>query len=508
MLLASGCGGHYGGPTTYTVGRTITGLVGSGLVLQDNGGDNLAVNINRTFTFVHAIASVSTYSVKVFTQPGNPSQSCAVASGSGTAGVNVTNVAVSCTTNSYFIGGTVVSLIGSGGLVLQNNSGDSLTVNGNGTFNFPTAVNSGTGYSVTVSMQPSSGQTCTVSDGSGKVTTGNVTGVSVVCGQPPATASPDTRADYLVLQMTPRMAFLQWPVDQSLSTGHRVPTRFEFQLIALPQVPKAPGSECTSMAKSHWRLLLSMLVFVASPAFACEPVVPFMQTVVPAIALSGSILVLAFAVVLKSVLFAVFEPRLSRLHAAWRMFQGNVLTSLVGLLVAMTIASSPVILLLGAPLVYFLCWLPARRLVKSAPLAWLARMSHLALAGILTGALVASCILFSVGRGTIETHELVLYWVIKLTAIFLALLASITLTTIWEEWVIWRLSSAPEGIGFFSSALRANLYVLLFVMLIPAVLIIPKRLQSPDFLARRHNAVGIGTSSSHGQTHHVVSSLR
>jgi hypothetical protein len=41
-LAACGGGGGYGGggtgPTTYSVGGTVTGLSGSGLVLRDNGG--------------------------------------------------------------------------------------------------------------------------------------------------------------------------------------------------------------------------------------------------------------------------------------------------------------------------------------------------------------------------------------------------------------------------------------------------------------------------------------
>ena len=114
----------------------------------------------------------------------------------------------------------------------------------------------------------------------------------------------------------------------------------------------------------------------------------------------------------------------------------------------------------------------------------------------MTCALLASCILFMAGRGALEAHQLVLYWIIKLAAIFLALFASMTLTTAWEEWVIWRLSSRPDGTGFFASALRAN-HVLLLVMLVPAVLILPKRLNSPDFFAQRHNAVAIQTTDSH-----------
>jgi hypothetical protein len=142
------------------------------------------------------------------------------------------------------------------------------------------------------------------------------------------------------------------------------------------------------------------------------------------------------------------------------------------------------------PLVCFLCWLPSRRLVRVAPLAWLARTPPANLAVMMTSALVASCFLFMAGQGAIRTHQLMLYWITKLIAIFLALLASVTLTTVWEEWVIWRLSSRPEGTGFFGSVLRTNLYVLILVMAVPAVLILPRRLKAPDFLAKRHNTVG------------------
>ena len=252
------------------------------------------------------------------------------------------------------------------------------------------------------------------------------------------------------------------------------------------------------MARNYRVLVLAVPLIVASPALACEPVVPFMQVMAPALALSGSVLVLAVAVLAKSVLFAVFERRLPHLRAVWLMFLGNVLTSFVGLLVAVMIASGAGIWFVGLPLVCLLCWLPSRRLVKVAPLAWLARTSPGVLAGIMTGALLASCILFMVGQVAIEIHQLVIYWVVKLVAIFLALLASVTLTTVWEEWVIWRLSLRPEGTGFFGSVLRTNLYILVLVMAVPAVLILPKRLKSPDFLAKRHKTtVAQRTSPSH-----------
>lgn len=90
-------GGGGNPPVQYSIGGSVTGLSGTGLVLQDNGGDNLAVSANGPFTFATMINSGSAYAVTVLTQPSNPAQTCTVASGSGTASASVTNVAVSCT---------------------------------------------------------------------------------------------------------------------------------------------------------------------------------------------------------------------------------------------------------------------------------------------------------------------------------------------------------------------------------------------------------------------------
>ena len=105
-LLMVGCGG--GGassapppPATYTVGGTVSGLVGTGLVLRDNGGDDLPVAADGAIAFKTRITDGATYSITVFTQPASPTQTCAVTHGSGTiVSSDATNVAVSCTLNA------------------------------------------------------------------------------------------------------------------------------------------------------------------------------------------------------------------------------------------------------------------------------------------------------------------------------------------------------------------------------------------------------------------------
>ena len=162
---------------SYSVGGTVSGLSGT-VVLQDNGGDDLSVSANGSFTFATPVAGGGAYQVTVKTNPSG--QSCTVSSGSGTvAAANVTNVAVSCSNvASYSVGGTVSGL--SGTVVLQDNGGDDLSVSANGSFTFNIPVADGTGYDVTVRTNPS-GQSCTVSSGSGTVAAANVTNVAVSC---------------------------------------------------------------------------------------------------------------------------------------------------------------------------------------------------------------------------------------------------------------------------------------------------------------------------------------
>jgi 6-phosphogluconolactonase (cycloisomerase 2 family) len=189
-LALAGCGGSGGSsnndsstppPTQYTIGGTVSGLSGTGLVLQDNGADNLSITGNGAFTFATKVNSGSNYSVTVLTQPSNPTQTCTVTNGSGAASANVTGVTVSCTSASsgVTIGGTVTGLTGTG-LVLQDNGGDNLTVSGNGPFTFATALASGKAYAVTVLTQPA-GQTCTVANGTGTTASANVTSVAITC---------------------------------------------------------------------------------------------------------------------------------------------------------------------------------------------------------------------------------------------------------------------------------------------------------------------------------------
>lgn len=77
------------------IGGTVTGLNGAGLVLQDNGGDDLALSVDGSFAFETPVASGTAYSVSVLSNP--PGRICTVTNGSGTvAATNVSTVMVTC----------------------------------------------------------------------------------------------------------------------------------------------------------------------------------------------------------------------------------------------------------------------------------------------------------------------------------------------------------------------------------------------------------------------------
>ena len=74
----------------------------------------------------------------------------------------------------YTVGGTVTGLRGSN-LVLQNNSGDNLTLGASGSFVFTSAIDQGGAYSITVKTQPSNpAQTCVVHNDSGTIGTADI----------------------------------------------------------------------------------------------------------------------------------------------------------------------------------------------------------------------------------------------------------------------------------------------------------------------------------------------
>lgn len=111
LVTLSGCGGGGTAPR-YTLSGSIKGLdSGETVTLADAAGASVTVPADGAFSFPTSIATGSSYTVSISTQP--IGQTCNVTGGSGTIGsTNVANVAVACTNNLYTIGGTVTGTNG------------------------------------------------------------------------------------------------------------------------------------------------------------------------------------------------------------------------------------------------------------------------------------------------------------------------------------------------------------------------------------------------------------
>ena len=192
ILLAACTGGVHqsssngtSGSVEYTVGGTVSGLSGSGLVLASNTGELLPVTGDGSFTFKTTFPSGNPYYVLVLTQPSTPTQTCLATNGAGTVqNTNITGITVVCntkTTPTDAIGGVVIGLTGSG-LVLQNHGPDTLAVAADGAFTFPTSMPSGSQYNVSVLTPPINPyEDCVVLNGKGMTGDSDIANIAIAC---------------------------------------------------------------------------------------------------------------------------------------------------------------------------------------------------------------------------------------------------------------------------------------------------------------------------------------
>ncbi len=81
----------------FSVGGTVTGLQGSGLMIREVITSNDLTPGNGTFAFPYNFSEGGAYEVRIITQPSNPIQTCTVERGTGTVpAADVSDVLVSC----------------------------------------------------------------------------------------------------------------------------------------------------------------------------------------------------------------------------------------------------------------------------------------------------------------------------------------------------------------------------------------------------------------------------
>ncbi|SFG38219.1 hypothetical protein SAMN05518865_111164 [Duganella sp. CF458] len=176
------CGGKGNG--SLNLGVQVFGIDREGLVLQNNGGDDLVITGTGSalYYFKTLMAPDAQFNVTIKSAPANVT--CKLANNTGKINYyTYQQASVTCTPDAFTLGGTVSGLQGTG-LVLANGA-QTLGVTADGAWQFTTPIGNRSVYGVTVLTQPSN-QTCSVSGGGNNLGAGTmpaeaVTSVRVTC---------------------------------------------------------------------------------------------------------------------------------------------------------------------------------------------------------------------------------------------------------------------------------------------------------------------------------------
>ena len=249
---------------TYSVGGSISGLTGTGLVLSDGSQNSYPNPGSTTFTFSSLKSSGNTYHVTVTQQPTN--QICSVSNGSGAiTNQSITNISIVCTASSGLLGGTISGL-STTGLSLTDTVEILPIASGSNNFTFNTMINSGTSYGVSIATQPI-GLTCTISNASGIMSSNGISNVSVNCS--PISYSvggsiSGLNASGLILQ--------NGSDTISIGSGNNsftLPTALAYGGNYSVSIASQPSGESCSIANSNGTIVGSN---ISSVAVTCAPI--------------------------------------------------------------------------------------------------------------------------------------------------------------------------------------------------------------------------------------------
>jgi hypothetical protein len=195
----------------------------------------------------------------------------------------------------------------------------------------------------------------------------------------------------------------------------------------------------------------------------------------------ASVVWLLVAVTVKCASFVFFERQLPWHQAAGFLLLGNVLSTLIGVVICLpTVAIS---LLFLVP-IYFVSLQPARRLAEHFKWQEGRWRRPQVLACMAVGGVAVTMVLFTSAQIALSADNYFAYWLIKFGTLTIALLISILLTCLWEEWVVARLARTchPER-SYLPAVMRANYVTFGVVLLVAAIEMLPRRLHSKGFIA-------------------------
>jgi zinc transporter ZupT len=94
-------------------------------------------------------------------------------------------------------------------------------------------------------------------------------------------------------------------------------------------------------------------------------------------------------------------------------------------------------------------------------------------------------VLFVSATGALDSNLFWLYWLLKLSYVGVAFAVSIGISTLFEEFAISYLSrKSGSEISFMAPVFQANLVAFLVGSAVGAAYMLPKRLESPNFLVK------------------------
>lgn len=274
LLTACGGGGE-DADTGHYAGGVLTGLATGNAVVLTSGQQTQTLTADGTYRFGR-FPSGTTYDVRA--QSTSPDQVCEVLNGVGKIlNADIDNVRVTCVA-ALKVGGTVVGYDRtSGPLVLALNSGERLTVSGNGAFQFAGRLPAQSSYSVSVVTQPTQA-ICALTNANAVLTDTTASQTQVLCepltGQVAFTVSGLTSPDNMRVQLNgSSFSGLPTPdrlVQLSSNGGHafaaQIPTGSTYQVV-IAQAPQE--HDCTVSNGSG----VFYLPGVSNITINCQPVI-------------------------------------------------------------------------------------------------------------------------------------------------------------------------------------------------------------------------------------------
>lgn len=236
--------------------------------------------------------------------------------------------------------------------------------------------------------------------------------------------------------------------------------------------------------------IVFLVLLIPAFLFANEPLVPLIMLFLAPTTFGGaafaSLLGFLLIVIVKCVVF-IIKSDFKRIRAVLYVLIANVVSTLIGTVVAVMFTSSD-ILFMGIIILFLVFLLPARRLKHFKRFE---KNSTWFIAFALTLITLVTVVIFSFMIGYQASPHV--YWPLKIILSTIAIIISLLISVLYEEAVIARLYKlqTKEEKSFLIPVLWSNIIGVGVIVLIGAIIALPARLKSPDFLIGLVRALGI-----------------